>query len=231
MRVLASSLLLALVIPGAARAGAPLPGFELRAQSEHFAFYGHERSGKPDVKRSERFLAQVEKTLGHDVAGRSPYVLVEHASDIFAATGLYAEGVTDQAGMIMSVRGYHPHEIVHRVAGELGDPGLLFHEGLAVALGEKGRIQGERVDGLARRALERHRFEDFLEGFRAQPAMEAYAVAGSFVGHLLRRHSAAQVADFFRACGRRGRPCPEAFARIFGIGLEQAAAEWQRTLA
>ena len=206
MRALAPLLLAALLLPAAAQAGAPLPGFELRGQSEHFVFYAADSSPKPEIERSERYLAKVERELGLQVTEQSTYLLVGHPSDIFAATGLYTEGVTNlESGVIMSVHGFHPHEIVHRVAGELGNPGLLFHEGLAVALGDKGRIGGQRVDRLARRALEQHRFEEYLQGFRSFPADQAYAVAGSFVGSLLRRYSIDQVAAFFRACGGRLR--------------------------
>jgi hypothetical protein len=231
MRASAPLLIAALLLPAASQAGAPYPGFELRGQSAHFAFYAADSSPKPEIERSERFLAKVERELGLRVSGQSAYLLVGHPSDIFAATGLYTEGVTNlDSGVIMSVRGFHPHEIVHRVAGELGNPGLLFHEGLAVALGDKGRVGGQRVDRLARRALERRAFEEYLRGFRGFPPEEAYAVAGSFVGSLLRRYSVDQVVAFFRACGGRGVPCPEAFARVFGASLEQAVTEWQRDL-
>jgi hypothetical protein len=224
--------IVALALPASLEAGSPLAGFALRAESEHFAFYSHDGAPDPDVKGSERFLASVEQALGHQVSGRSQYYIVGHPADVYAATGLHADGVTSPAeGWILSVRGYHPHEIVHRVAGELGDPGLLFHEGLAVALGERGRLQGEQVDELARRALGAHPFEDFMTNFRARDALEAYAVAGSFVGHLLRRHSAARLADFFRACERTGRPCPKAFARVFGQSLADAVADWQQSIA
>jgi len=231
VRALVAALLLTPMLPAALDAGAPLAGLAVSAQSEHFVFYATRRSGKPDVARSERFLAEVERTLGHDVSGRADYFLVEHPSDIFAATGLYTDGVTDlEAGAIMSVRGFHPHELVHRVAAELGNPGLFFHEGLAVALGEKGKLGGKDVDRLARRALERRSFEAFLVAFSNQPREEAYAVAGSFVRHLLSRYSARQVAEYFKACGRQGRPCSSAFSRVFGASFDEAVVSWRERI-
>jgi hypothetical protein len=228
----ASSLAIAaLAFPTGLEAASPLAGFELRARSEHFAFYAREAGDKPDVRRSERFLAKVERELGHDVVGRSDYYIMEHQVDVFAATGIYSEGATFLAdGRILSVRGYHPHELVHRVAGELGDPGLLFHEGLAVALGDDGRLGGKRVDDLAARALRKHPFEHYLEGFRAQQPADAYAVAGSLVSYLLRRHSPALLADFFRACGEAGQPNRHEFARIFGRSLKDTVGDWQREI-
>lgn len=228
MRCLA---LAGLALPVGAEAAAPLAGFELRARSQHFLFYALADADRPDVRRSERFLAHVERELGHRVSGRAPYYVVEHPADVFAATGMYTDGVTSlEDGWILSVHGYHPHEIVHRVAGELGNPGLFFHEGLAVALGERGRVQGQKADDVARRALARHPLDHYMHGFQGPDRIEAYAVAGSFVGHLLRRYQVARLAEFFRACGRTGRPCPEAFARIFGHSFEDAVAEWRRAL-
>jgi hypothetical protein len=151
---------------------------------------------------------------------------------VFVHTGLYSDGASSlDEGWIVSVRGYHPHEIVHRVAGEVGNPGRFFHEGLAVALGDEGRVAGRKVDSIAREALRDVPFEHFLKGFAGRDPVEAYSAAGSFVRFLLRRFSEEALMRFFDACGRTGQPCPRAFERTFGRDLAAVVSEWREAIS
>jgi hypothetical protein len=212
--------------------GQALPGFVAVAQTQHFSFYS--RDGlKVDASKSEKFLARVEQQLGHRVSGRAPYYRHERPEEVAAYSGTYASGITDlRTGTIHSIAAFHPHEIVHRVAGELGNPGLFFHEGLAVALGDRGKLGGRGVQRLARTILERSRFERFLEPAlwrdeqRRQPA---YAVAGAFMEYLIETYGLETVAGFFRAC-RTPLDARAAFARSFGQPLESAGLAWLATL-
>ncbi len=212
--------------------GQPLPGFVAVAQTQHFNFYS--RDGlKVDASKSEKFLARVERQLGHQVSGRAPYYRHERAEDIAAYSGTYASGITDlKTGTIHSIAAFHPHEIVHRVAGELGDPGLFFQEGLAVALGDDGKLGGRSVRRLAQTILERSRFEGFLEPAiwrDDQGRQPAYAVAGAFMEYLIKAHGLDAVASFFRAC-RTPLDARPAFTRAFGQTLESAGAAWLASL-
>jgi len=208
--------------------GASLPPFEVQARTEHFIYYS--RGGQDvDVEKSERFLGRVEANLRVTATRPTDYYRVDHAAVVEAKTGLYSVAATDlRTGTIVSTRAYDPHEIVHRVAAEIGNPGLFFHEGLAVALADDGRVRGKKVDRLARSGLERRSFDDFVRYFDRSP--EAYGVAGSFVGFLLGEFGGSRLREFFESCGSAGRPSGEAFQRVFGSSLEDTVARWQRSL-
>jgi hypothetical protein len=155
----------------------------------------------------------------------------QHAADVAAATGVYAGGVTlTGVGQIHSTPYRLKHELVHLVASRLGgDPGPFFQEGLAVAIGDGGRHNdGRRVDDVARRLVRGSSVRELIEGFAAADPQETYALAGSFVGFLLQRHGAQQMARFFSASkgARRG----EAFQEVFAESLESAGALWSARL-
>src|SRR4051812_15057114 len=101
-------------------AAAAVPGFTLAAQTTHFSFYS--RGAKVDAQKSERFLASIEKELGATFDGRAEYYRYERPEDIAAATGAYASGVTyAKERQIHSTQTFHAHEIVHLIAGQLGE--------------------------------------------------------------------------------------------------------------
>ena len=207
---------------------APLPGFVLKAETEHFAFYSRGNE-KVDAAKSERYLARVEAMLGQDVSGRAEYYRYANPQEVAAGTGTYAEGVTfARAGQIHSTQEFHAHEIVHLVAGQMGNPGVFFQEGLAVAIGNEGRWQGQDVNKLAREQARRAKLSALVAGFGRMDANTAYAVAGSFVGSLIKAHGAAKVAEFFRACS--GGNTADAFARTFGQTLDEAGVAWAASL-
>jgi hypothetical protein len=206
---------------------APLPGFELVSQSEHFAFYSR-RGRKTEAKASERFLLTTAKLMGQEPGRQqAAYYLHESADELGAATGVVTTGLTDlTSGDIHSTRSYHPHEIVHRLAAELGDPGRFFHEGLAVALGDEGKQGGQSVDTLARKAMAGLKLRSVVDQFAKVDAGAAYPVAGSFVGYLVRRHGAATVAQFFRGCEPKASVRDRRFEMVFGVSLDDAGAAW-----
>jgi hypothetical protein len=205
-----------------------LPGFALRAQTEHFSFYSR-GNVKVDPAKSEKYLAEVQRLLGQKVAGRAEYYRYETPQEIAAGTGTYAEGVTfARAGQIHSTREFHAHEIVHLVAGQMGNPGAFFQEGLAVALGNGGRWRGKDVDEVARAAARRVKLTALVASFASQDVDAAYPVAGSFVASLIARHGIARVSEFFRAC--TGANTADAFARAFGQTLDEAGADWAASL-
>ena len=211
---------------GTAAEAAPLPGFSLAAQTPRFTFYT--RGESVDAAKVERTVSRLEETLGARFEGRAEYYRYATPQEVAAGTGHYAEGVTFATqGTVHSVEACHDHELVHLLAGRMGDPGSFFQEGLAVALGNKGRWQGRSVDVVARRV--KAPAARLIAGFDRLDPNTAYAVAGSFVGHLVRAHGARTVAEFFRAC-RRGTDVPAAFARVFGRTLDEVDQEWREAL-
>ena len=207
---------------------APLPGFSLKAETARFSFYSRDNQ-KVDAAKSERYLTQVEKLLGHQVAGRAEYYRYANPQEIAAGTGTYAEGLTfAQTGQIHSTQEFHAHEIVHLVAGQMGNPGAFFQEGLAVAVGNEGRWQGKDVNSLAKAQAGTTPVSKLVAGFAGMDASTAYPVAGSFVSSLIKTHGMAKVSEFFRACS--GKNTAAAFARTFGQTLDEAGAAWVASL-
>lgn len=207
---------------------AGLPGFTLAAQTPRFSFYT--RGPKVDAEKSERYLAKVEETLGARFDGHAEYFRYETAGDVAVVTGAYAEGVTyTSRRQIHSMHGFHAHEIVHLVAGQLGNPGVLFHEGLAVVMGNDSKWGGKDVDKIAKRALKGRSAADVLAQFETLPSDVAYPLAGSLVRGLVEKHGMAKVADFFRACTKPVER-DAAFERTFGVSYAQAVGDWAAAL-
>jgi hypothetical protein len=144
-------------------------------------------------------------------------------------TGYYAAGVTFAAtGDVHSTEPCHDHELVHLIAGGFGgDPGAFFQEGLAVAVGNKGEWQGKSADRVAK--ANAANVAAMLASFDRFDANTSYAVAGSFVGYLVRTHGMAQVKAFFHSCGPKV-DAKVAFAQTFGGTVETVAADWAKSL-
>jgi hypothetical protein len=208
---------------------APLAGFTLRAETPRFSFYAR-GDAKVNVAVPEKQLARVESLLGQRISGPVEYFQYDRAEDIAAATGRYAGGVFyNNLRQVHTTAAANQHELVHVVAFELGDPGPFFQEGLAVALGDGSRYRGEPVDRVARPAAKAKPLATMIASFDAKDPGEGYAVAGSFVSFLIKRHGLVKVTHFFRAC-HAGRKTEAAFEAIFGHTLEAAGADWARAL-
>jgi hypothetical protein len=203
-----------------------LGGFRLVAETANFAFYARD-GRRPDANRCQRFLADTARQLGQPVDGKTPYYLYDYPDEIPVGNGSRS-GVTELPnGHIHSTQKFHAHEIVHRVAGLLGDPGPFFSEGLAVWMAERGVIDGRSVDEIAREARRTQPFRTFVDHFDEADPYQAYATAGSFVGWLVRHHGGLpRFSEFLRRCGRAGFPRGSRFREVFGFGLDEAAELW-----
>src|SRR5260221_7219707 len=184
----------------------PLPGFQLIGQSAHFAFYAR-HGRKTETKAAERFLTKTALLLEQSTEGQTAYYLHDDAEEVGATTGVYSSGMTElTSGEIHSTQAYHPHEIVHRIAAELGDPGPFFHEGLAVSLGDEGKQGGVSVDALARTAVQRHKVRDVVDGFTKIEPHAASPMPGSSLATLTPPTAVAPVAQFFRESRPQASP-------------------------
>ena len=213
-----------------------LAGFRQMAGTSRVAFFSRNDGDfggrqKADVKRTDAFLARMEKTLAQPLAEPISYYKYERPEDIAAETGVYAYGLTRVGDSVVhSTTTYHPHELVHAVAGGLGDPGRFFHEGLAVALGDEGRWSGREVDALAHALAATLDRKTIVKAFDSLPAEVAYPVAGSFVKHLITRDGLPRLIEFFRACPKSGN-MDAVFLRTYGLSFQGAFAEWQQGVA
>jgi hypothetical protein len=232
MERLTTTLVAALVVAllaGRASA-APLPGFALVGRTESFVVYSRDGRGF-DGEKNERYLRRLEGLFGSSLAGSVEYYRCERAEDVAALTGLYASGVTSARDRrIISTRGFHAHELVHLVAGQVGSGGVFFDEGLAVALSDEAGFRKAEVDRVARRLAGGQRVSEIVSRFDQLPPETAYALAGSFVGFLVEAHGIERVTEFLR----QGRPSvverAAAFEGAFGLSLDEAGEAWKAAI-
>ena len=214
---------------GASLEAAPVEGFALMAESDHFTHFAREKA-KTDVGRREQQVVRLEKLLDVKLGRRVEYYSYVRPEEIQAVTGHYVAGYFyPSLGQVHATPDAEAHEIVHLVAHELGDPGPFFQEGLAVTLGNRGRMGGWPIDRVARTLLHRLSPEALEARFGSlQSSWEAVAAAGSFVTWLNGRYGVSRVSAFFRACAQTGRPV--AFEATFGLPLGQALRGWAGSL-
>lgn len=209
-------------------AGIPISapkGFQVSAQTTNFVFLS--RDARPvDAERNQKFLVETSQRLGVQVVGQFAYYRYAWPEEIGMTIGTNAAGAALTTGEILSTREFDGHEIVHRVSVQLGDPGALFNEGLAVELGDHGRVANVRVDDLARRLVSRVPFRSLVDDFLSLPPGVRYPLAGSFMRFLLKRHGLDKVTAFFRACGTSSDGRDARFAEQFGQSLDDAGSAW-----
>lgn len=226
MRIRAAiALLLLLASASPVRAAA---GISRQAESPRFIHFASAPQPKR-VRVRERFTERLEAKLGVRVSRRIEFFAYEGQQEVTRALGRPLAGFFAQdLAQVHAAPEAEEHELVHVVSYELGNPGLLFNEGLAVALGNEGRLGRQPVDRIARSILQRLDAETALELAGKGQSYEASCVAGSFVARLIKVHGLPKMAAFFRASGKRGKPV--AFEATFGIDLRTAAADWGRSL-
>lgn len=204
--------------------------FRRVAETRHGRFYAV-RGQKVDARRSEEFLGRLFDLFGSAPSGwRVEYYRHASVADLERRIGFAAFGVTDVAALrIDSVHEFHPHELVHAVAGSLGRPPLPFSEGLAVALTSSGLWRGRAIDDVAREYLAGGGSLDrLLRTFGEQPDRD-YAVAGSLVGFLLDEGGIEPLVAFLRSCAEPGR-YDAALRAAYGRGSADLDYAWQRSL-
>jgi hypothetical protein len=216
--------------------GQAVPGFREAGRSARVRLFTRSESAAPrraraDLARIESYLGRVEALLDERPGRPIDYYRYERPEDIAAQTGVYATGLTSVGGTVVhSTLDYHPHELVHVVAGRLGDPGRFLHEGLAVALGDEGRWGGRDVDQLAAARGGALTWSALRDGFERLGADTAYPLAGSFVKHLIHTEGLPRLVAFFRACPAGGHRIEAAFHASYGFSLEDAVAAWRGRL-
>jgi hypothetical protein len=211
---------------------APGAASKLVARTSRASYYsvGH---ASVDVRRSEAYLERLESLFGNAPDGWS-FTVVVHPKDtvLLTAEGAAARGITDLAARrIDSVLGFHPHELVHAVAGRLGTPPVVFAEGLAVALSSGGRWGGRNLDAVAGGALlAGARLEALVDRFGENPDVD-YPMAGSFVAFLLDTHGIEVMVAFLERCDVSHAGFENAFRSAFGSSFARMSITWRARLA
>jgi len=214
-------------------AGGATGGFRRVGQSGRASYYAQvDGPNEVDVRRSEELLDRLFTLFGApESAWHMEYYRHSSVEALSAQLGFAAYGATDTTSLrVDSVRAFHPHELVHAVTARLGQPPLLFSEGIAVALTAQGRWHDRDVDATARRWVRSGRGLAWpLQHFASDEPDTDYAVAGSFVGFLLDRYGIEPLAAFLRGC-----PTPEAYEGAllasYGRGLAELELDWRQAL-
>ena len=236
MRVLVGGLMLLTgSLAGAPLAAGDMPaGFKEVGQLARVRYFApaESRPGRRErdaVRRTDEYLARLEVRLGQRLAQPIEYLRHERPEDIAVRVGVYATGLTRIGDdVVHSTLDFHPHELVHAVAGHLGNPGRMFHEGLAVAIGDEGRWGGHGVHEMARAYAQGQSWRSLNTVFDRLHPDVAYPLAGSFVLQLIENEGEQRLISFFRECGSDPVKAPVAFRTVYGYSLEQAVARWQR---
>ena len=136
---------------GVAAFAGPLPGFTLTAQTDRFIFYSRDAQ-KVNAEKSEKYLVKLEATAGpQDRRARPTTTATARPRRSRPAPARTPPGVTfPGTGEIHSTRDFHAHEIVHLVAGQIGDPGDVLPGRPRGGARQRGRWEGKDVDKLAR---------------------------------------------------------------------------------
>jgi hypothetical protein len=223
-----------------AEASATAIGFRRAGETQHGRYFvsgsakNASAEGGVDVRRTEAYLERLASLFG-PLPRDWHFEYYRHASAAAISTrlGFAAVGVTDlDRARIDSIYAFHPHELVHVVAGRLGRAPTLFSEGLAVALTSAGVRNGSEIDAAARARLDSHRgWRELLEDPTAWDDASAYAVAGSFVAFLLDGWGIQPMIAFLGGC-EDGTPqrSADAFRRAYGRTIPDLAFEWEKTL-
>lgn len=223
------SILAAAILAAVMPAGS---GFEVAGETRNFVFYTRD-GAKVDAAKNQKFLDDVAGKLGARVEDRKAYYRYQWSEELAFVVGkaaTSASGAYLATGEIHSIKEHDQHEIVHRAAFAIGDPGALFQEGLAVELGDQGRYGKAKVDELARRAAGQVAFRTLADRFLSLAPELRYPLAGSFVKFLIEKHGLSKVSEFFRACPNE-RARDARFAETFGMTLDAAGSAWLALLA
>ena len=226
---------LAIALLAAAMPASPVAapeGFSLVAETRNFSFFTR-GALKVEAEKTQKFFDETSRKLGVQVAGKASYFRYSWPEELAFVVGGAAAGATGAymaSGDVHSTKGFDAHEIVHRAAFQLGNPGSLFQEGLAVELGDGGRFNDAKVDDIARGLVGRVEFKTLVERFTSLAPEVRYPLAGSFVRSLIRRHGLAKVVEFFRSCA--DEPARDTqFAQVMGTSLQDEGREWIAGLA
>ena len=202
------------------------------ATSAHFDFYfpADAPISSQMQERNETELARAMTALGIGTAPRITYYRYADTTQKERWTGRAGNGHT-QGTTIHTIWNVETHEMVHVLTQSWGDPDTaIFGEGIAVYV--DGQWQGRPIDDYAKELLAAGKVPPLrsladINDFRAQDDLMTYAVAGSFVGYLVRLKDM----NAFKRVYVKGAPLDERLKSVYGKDLATLDADWRASLA
>jgi hypothetical protein len=204
----------------------------LTASTEHYDFHWVAEApvSEENQQANERELARLVPELGVAMPARIAYYRYASKQQKGELTGDGGNAHTDLRA-IYTIWAMDDHEIVHILTEQWGktDQALL---GEGIAVHESGNWQGRPVDDYARDLLAAGKVGPLSQltspsVFRGEDALVTYAVAGSFVGYLVRLKD---MAAFQRAYVA-GAPLDARLKAEYGKDLATLDADWRASLA
>lgn len=213
--------------------GCTEPVYEKLFSTDHFDYYIEQGATPPcdgTGEWLERYYNANAKFLGAELpAGEKiEYYYIENGETRLLECGEGAGGCTKETKIFMNSR-IDAHEIVHANAFLLGDPPLLFQEGLAVVLGcATGTDRSGPLDLSA--PIETLLETTSFANWRRTQVSDVYSASGSFVRYLIDTYGAAKFLAFY-ARGQRDASSAETkdiFAEEMGLPLDDAFSDWRK---
>lgn len=195
-----------------------------------------------EAARLEAYCAWAEGFIGTTLPKKIDYYKFKDREMLTEFTRSRGTGWADpSAFQVWTYMPFLGHECLHLYSLVLGDPPILFSEGVAVAYqvdplnGDfvARELNGEPVQGLARGLKAQgllYPLESLLDdrGWYAANFTRTYVEAGSFVRYLADTQGIERIKDVFRVI-RQTDPkevVKEKFLAVFGFTIQDAEAAW-----
>jgi hypothetical protein len=209
------------------------PVFEKLFSTDHFDYYiepGAEPPCDGTGEWLERYYKANAKFFGAELpAGDKIEYHLVGSDESMAAVGCADVGGCAPPGRIYSLLPLHSHEIVHANAYSIGNPPLLFQEGLATMLGCTQTDDSlEQADISA--PIEDLIDSDAFEAWRIEHGFGAYDAAASFVRHVIHTFGLPNFLAFYAQASHDGSSddVKRVFKREFGLSIDDAFSSWRK---
>ena len=210
--------------------------FTQRFTTEHFVYYVEEGAETPcDATADwlERYYSANAKFLGATLppGERIEYYLAASRETLGCSSPhawACTQGTMGVASTVRAQAPVHAHELVHANSLLLGEPPVLFMEGIAVvlscSLGSDGDTMVDTSDPIEL-LVESEAFAWWLE----EHGTSAYPASASFVRYLLDNFGKDRFLSFYARAplGGSRAEIDEVFRDEIGIGLDDAFADWR----
>ncbi|MEJ7732934.1 MAG: hypothetical protein WKG00_27525 [Polyangiaceae bacterium] len=210
-----------------------LPEFTKRFETEHFVYFVEDGAPEPCAGTGdwlETYFTAYSQFLGVDLPPplKILYYRLGSLESVAAFDCGAVAGACARFPAIYSTSAVHPHEMVHIAAALLGEPPLLFEEGLAEVLGCRPVEDSIGLPGTSA-PIESLVETAAFDGYREADISGAYAASKAFVKRLIDRFGADAFLSFYARAPRLGLriTIDQVFREEFGESIDEAFAEWR----
>jgi hypothetical protein len=230
LRAGASCLLLGSALVSLVGCGGDEPIFTTLFTTEHFVYHV-EAGTTPPCDGTDQWLERYYNAnaafLGATLPAGERIEYYRTGSEESLGCPAEASGCTDGT-TIYSILSVLPHEIVHANAGLLGQPPVLFQEGLAEVLGCS--VTSDIAGPLdTSDPIEQLVETEAFNGWRDKNGWGVYTASKSFVRFLIARFGSAHFLSFYARAPENGsrQDIDAVFQSELGVSLDDAFSDWR----